>query len=222
MGLKPTYSKGDNMNLYIKIGDGEIIYIDELIKNLNLKYDEIAGDHKENIVRRALHLSLLPNVLLREFYLEMGGKDFDNFPEDLLPEFYTKSKCVFKKAVLTSIAALRKFNSDAQSKRRDQRVSLLTKEEIDRLPQMYSQEDNPNPLCLMKFFIANVTWYSIEYDVHAKLFFGYAVIQDAELGYFSLEELEELVINGLRVEKDLHFKPTKLSEIKKLYMGEIK
>ena len=37
--------------------------------------------------------------------------------------------------------------------------------------------------------------------------------QDAEMGYFSLSQLSELNVCGLKVERDMYFKPKKLGEI---------
>ena len=49
-------------------------------------------------------------------------------------------------------------------------------------------------------------------------FFGAVSGQEFELGYFSLRELEETTGPlGLHVERDLYFKPTQLSEIRKQY-----
>jgi len=47
------------------------------------------------------------------------------------------------------------------------------------------------------------------------MFFGYVCGFENELGYFQLEELESLVgPGGLKIERDIHFKPTYLSVIK--------
>jgi hypothetical protein len=60
------------------------------------------------------------------------------------------------------------------------------------------------------------TWYGIEFD-GKDIFFGYVKGFEAELGYFSLKELEGVRGHlGLPVERDKWFKPTKLSEVKKL------
>ena len=47
------------------------------------------------------------------------------------------------------------------------------------------------------------------------LFFGLVVGTDtsAEMGYFSLSQLSELNVCGLKVERDIYFQPKKLSEI---------
>jgi hypothetical protein len=97
-------------------------------------------------------------------------------------------------------------------------MQLLTKALLKKLPKLYSQENVKDPLCVVKFFNPTGvgTWYGIEYDPEEKLFFGYAKISDAELGYFSLIDLESFKGPfGLGIERDLYFKPTRLSKIKK-------
>ena len=69
----------------------------------------------------------------------------------------------------------------------------------------------------MKLFINNFTWYIIELSKSdANTCFGYVQGLENELGYFTLEELESVHGSlGLAVERDLYFKPTSLSVIKK-------
>ena len=108
----------------------------------------------------------------------------------------------------------------------------MTKELEKALPALYSQEANADPMVMCKFFTpdAGWTWYAIEgspvdengyFDTDkAKvdfLFFGLVSGLDIELGYFSLSELESVRGKfGLPVERDLHFQPTRLSEVKEL------
>jgi len=96
-------------------------------------------------------------------------------------------------------------------------MKLLTKELRKRLPPLYSQENNPDPEVVCKFFYPDFswTWYAIEFDGN-DLFFGYVAGFECELGYFSLSEL--LSNRGkldLPIERDLYFEPTPLSEVKK-------
>jgi Protein of unknown function (DUF2958) len=108
----------------------------------------------------------------------------------------------------------------------------VTKGLLKTLPALYSQEDNPDPMVVCKFFTpdAGWTWYAIEgspVDANgycdtdeekvAFLFFGLVCGFDVELGYFLLSELETFRSPfGLPVERDLHFQPTRLSVVKKL------
>src|SRR5215831_7122663 len=74
----------------------------------------------------------------------------------------------------------------------------------ERMPSLYSQENEHDPLVVCKFFdpVGTWTWYGIEgspvdedgyYDTDKEkvdyLFFGYVVGFEAEVGYFSLNEL---------------------------------
>jgi hypothetical protein len=95
-------------------------------------------------------------------------------------------------------------------------MKLLTQEILKNLPPLYSSENEPDPLCRVKFFhpMSSLTRYRIEYSPEERIFFGYVDSPDPELGYFSLDEMEECVIYGLGVERDQDFQPRRLSEIK--------
>jgi hypothetical protein len=84
-------------------------------------------------------------------------------------------------------------------------MKLLTQEIRAKLPPLYSQENEKDPMVVCKFFdpTSSWTWYAIEgsevdasglYDTDREkvdfLFFGYVVGDEPELGYFSLNELE--------------------------------
>ena len=99
-------------------------------------------------------------------------------------------------------------------------MNLLTKEIEKSLPSFYSQENNPDPIVRVKYFdpTASWTWYGIEWSPTERTFFGLVIGHENELGYFSLDELESIRGPlGLGIERDLHFKPTPLSEVKKLH-----
>ena len=96
-------------------------------------------------------------------------------------------------------------------------MKLLTKEIKKRLPALYETEETDNPMIQVKFFnpIGRGTWYGIEYNPEEKLFYGYVDLGYPELGYFNLTELESVKLPlGLKIERDLHFKPTKLNKIR--------
>ena len=109
-------------------------------------------------------------------------------------------------------------------------MKLLTEELKKQLPPLYSQQNEKDPLVVCKFFhpLSPMTWYAIEgspvdedgyYDTDKEkvdfLFFGWVYSDFSELGYFSLNEMEHINVGGLGMERDLHFTPTKLSEVKK-------
>jgi len=101
-------------------------------------------------------------------------------------------------------------------------MELLTNEQKARIPALYSQENEADPLCGIKFFTpdAQWTWYAIEggtIDDHPDdfMFFGYVSGLECELGYFTLAQLREVRgALGLPVERDLYFQPAPLSTIK--------
>ena len=109
-------------------------------------------------------------------------------------------------------------------------MELLPKELQEQLPPLYSQQNEQDPLVICKFFhpLSSMTWYAIEgspvdadgyYDTDKPkvdfLFFGWVYSDFPELGYFSLNEMQEVNVGGLGIERDLHFQPKRLSEVKK-------
>lgn len=93
---------------------------------------------------------------------------------------------------------------------------LLTKADRAKLPALYSQDNNPDPIAVVKFFspYSNWTWYATEFD-GTDTFFGLVFGHEVEAGYFSLSELENCKRGRLQmVERDRHFKPQPLSQIK--------
>lgn len=116
-------------------------------------------------------------------------------------------------------------------------MTLLTAEIKTALPALYSQEQNPDPQVIAKFFCPwnGWTWYATEgspvnpegemiaagdteQEAADFLFFGWVVGLVPELGYFSLSELEAVRGPlGLRIERDLHFSPKPLSDVQRSY-----
>ena len=99
-------------------------------------------------------------------------------------------------------------------------MKLLNKELLEELPNLYDTEEIKNPVCHVKLFTpdSNWTWYIIEISKeNENTCYGYIQGLENELGYFNLSELESLKGPlGLEVERDLSFKPIKLSIIKKM------
>ena len=96
-------------------------------------------------------------------------------------------------------------------------MKLLTKEILKRLPALYSQENNPDPIVQVKFFdpCGSWTWYATEFD-GKDIFFGMVDGFEKELGNFSLSELQAYKGRlGLGIERDFYFTPKPLSEIMK-------
>jgi hypothetical protein len=86
------------------------------------------------------------------------------------------------------------------------------------LPPLYSQESlGEHATVFVKFFTpdSSWTWFATEFDGD-DTFFGLVVGHVTELGYFSLAEL--LAVRGplrLPIERDEHFIPTTLAEVRR-------
>lgn len=93
-------------------------------------------------------------------------------------------------------------------------MKLMTKELEKLIPRLYEQENVKDKIVYIKYFdiCSDWYWYATEYDPVERIFFGYIKGFENEMGYFSLDELESL---GMRIERDLYFKPTPISEILK-------
>ena len=105
-------------------------------------------------------------------------------------------------------------------------MKLVTKE-IEKLFEKYptrSQEDEEDPLCIAKFFVprGRGTWYVMEAETIGDddyWFFGWVESPIDPLfdesGSFTLSELKSIKLPfGLGIERDMYFKPKRLSEIK--------
>ena len=92
-------------------------------------------------------------------------------------------------------------------------------EELLKVPKFYSTEEVPlkEKMIYMHFFIGGCDWYAAEYDPESQTFFGFAILNNdydnAEWGYFSLEELCSVKVDFVEVDRDLHFTPSKAIEI---------
>jgi hypothetical protein len=96
-------------------------------------------------------------------------------------------------------------------------VELLPKDVKDTLPPLYSQEGKGmDAIAQVKFFAptSNWTWWATEYDPENRTFFGLVEGFERELGYFTLDELQEAKGPlGLGVERDLYWDPKPLKEV---------
>ena len=99
-------------------------------------------------------------------------------------------------------------------------MELIPKNLINKLniPKLYETEEQTDPIAYVKLFLDGWTWYITEFSIDKNICFGYveSPFCSGELGYFSLEEIKSIQGSlGIGVERDLEFKPTKLSIIKK-------
>lgn len=98
-------------------------------------------------------------------------------------------------------------------------MKLITKQlekELAKYP-LYSQDSKgDNAIAVCKFFLQGYTWYVLEAEKNSDdyEFYGITVGQFAELGYFTLSQLESVTGQwGLRVERNRGFKPTKVKDL---------
>ncbi len=98
-------------------------------------------------------------------------------------------------------------------------MQLLTDELRKIIPPFYSSEDVEleEKMIYAKFFLADAqwSWFILEYDPESNTFFALVDGLDRELGYVSLDELEQVRGHmGLHVERDLYFTPVKYKDLK--------
>lgn len=114
---------------------------------------------------------------------------------------------------------------DKTNRKEVKKMILLTEELKAKLPALYAQENELDPMVYIKYFdpTGSWTWYATEGEETSDndfLFFGFVVGDFPELGYFTLRELERAKsrctgIQALPLERDLYFTPCRLSEVKK-------
>lgn len=99
-------------------------------------------------------------------------------------------------------------------------MQLMTKEILETLPPLYSQDGlGGKALAHVKLFAPDTgrwTWYITEGSPQGDdfLFFGLVIGLEKELGYFCLSELEKARGPlGLPIERDLYWRPKTLEEI---------
>jgi hypothetical protein len=131
------------------------------------------------------------------------------------------------------------FNDPEREQRRQQELldgtNLLPEILKERMPALYSQEQERDPFVAVKYFdpVSSWTWYATEgspvdedgyMDTNKEkvdvLFFGLVVGFEPELGYFSLHELQTAKegLQGLRalpIERDIHFRRQRPSEVRR-------
>ena len=88
---------------------------------------------------------------------------------------------------------------------KDEPENLMTKEMLERVPELYAQEeialaDKEVHAAYIIPFRSNWTWYMTEYDRESGDAFGLVLGIEPEWGYFNLEELKELNVQRLILE----------------------
>ncbi len=97
-----------------------------------------------------------------------------------------------------------------------------TQYELEELPSLHGTEDvaAKDQIIYMHFFIGGCDWYIAECDPDERLFFGFAVLngdlQNAEWGYVSLDELRQIRIGWLEIDRDLHWELRRAEDVKQI------
>lgn len=97
-------------------------------------------------------------------------------------------------------------------------MELLSAADAACLPALYATDDVAlaDKIVQAKFFTpwSNWTWLVIEYAPTERLCWGWVIGLEQEAGYFALDELEAICgPGGLRIERDLYFRPTRLGDV---------
>ena len=93
-------------------------------------------------------------------------------------------------------------------------MKLLTKAIINKATKQYSKGSSREQMVVAKFFnpCGRGTWYLMNMD--GDYCWGICHIYEWEIGSFSIEELKGVTMPyGLKIERDLYFKPVKASEL---------
>lgn len=86
-------------------------------------------------------------------------------------------------------------------------MQLLTSDILKKFSTIKSQENNPDPIIIAKYFhpASNWSWYATEFDPESRTFFGFVVWHEQEWGYFSLDELQSFRDRyWLTIERDIY------------------
>ncbi len=99
------------------------------------------------------------------------------------------------------------------------KITLISPELKAEFARIGEQREVKDPIVVAKFFNPTgvATWWAIAYYPEENICFGYVTgLFEDEFGYFSIDELEELVLPplGLRIERDLFFTPCPISKVK--------
>lgn len=96
-------------------------------------------------------------------------------------------------------------------------MMLMTQEIKAKIPALYADEKTPlaDKICHVKFFhpFSNWRWFATEFDPATGIFFGWVDGDFPEWGTFSLEEMENLKVRSLGMERDKFWNPKPMKDI---------
>ena len=97
-----------------------------------------------------------------------------------------------------------------------------SEEELRELPSINTNANTPwKEIIIHQHYILDACdWFMAEYDPQGKIFFGFAILNDdlvnAEWGYVSFEELRDVNVRGIEVDRDLHWRSRPASEVERI------
>ena len=105
-------------------------------------------------------------------------------------------------------------------------MKLMTKQLQKTIPKPFENENSSikDRVIYAHYFapLVNFDWFVYEYDAEEGIFFGFANLNNpdcAELGYFTLQEFEEInKEHGFQlIERDMYFKQGSTAEVAEMY-----
>ena len=87
------------------------------------------------------------------------------------------------------------------------------------IPPLYGQDGKGDEaIVYAKLFhpFSSYTLYVLEYDPQERLIFGWGGSPEPEYGYASLDELEAVRVMELGIERDRHWTPRTLRDVRKI------
>ena len=97
-------------------------------------------------------------------------------------------------------------------------MKFITKEILNKIPKLYAQEKlGEDAIVYAKWFTpwTNWTWFATELDPEDGTAFGLVSGFEVELGYFNINELQEIQgPYGLKIERDKYWTPKTLKEVR--------
>lgn len=98
-------------------------------------------------------------------------------------------------------------------------MKLMTKELEAQFAKQIGTDDKSEDevLVIAHYFAGSWDWWATEYDPESRRFFGLVRGFEIELGYFSLDEMEENSCNVRPlggIERDLYWTPKSLADVR--------
>ena len=90
------------------------------------------------------------------------------------------------------------------------------KAELAKIPPLYAQEDKGKDAIVYAHYFTRGgagDWYVTELDPTTGTAFGLVRLLDEELGYFTLQELEQVRVGIMLIERDMYWTPRPLREV---------